>query len=217
MSRFGWIFIVLAVLVVAAGIATLFVDVAQLQRVAFVIETMILGGLFLVTAYYANKTSDIAEATRKLAEEAKEQRLAMWEPLIQPYVRVPEQIVVTIRENKPGLEIICANEGQGYAYKIKPIVILNRDASYCSDAWDRGQHPGNEPRTMTRESWPDIPPTTSQKWQIDARGADNYVAAVLYKDRFGRQFISGYGFRMEQDGIRPTEAIPPRLFKESQS
>lgn len=200
---------------VAAGTAMIFVAGEQLQGVAFAVETMILAGLFLVTAFYANKTSDIAEgtrqqaeATKKLAEEAEAQRLVLWEPLIQPSVR---------REVHP-VEMLCANNGKGDAYKIEPMIIMNRDAGYCKDAWHRGQNPKNEPQTTTRPRWEMIRVGDSENWSVDGLGgARNYVAAVLYEDRFGRQFISGYAFSLEQDGIRPTGAIPPRLFKEALS
>ncbi len=165
----------------------------------------------------AEETKRQAEATVILAKEAEMQRLALWEPWIQPYVRYPEMTEAGLRTGHRYLEVLYPNTGKGDAYKVERMIINNRDTVYCEQAWEAGNHPNNEPSKTTSDGWPHIPAGQQQYWLIssDLMGAVDFLAVSLYKDRFDRTFISGYGFRLEPDGMRPTGAIAPRLFKEA--
>ncbi|MBI2847432.1 MAG: hypothetical protein HYX82_06090 [Chloroflexi bacterium] len=166
--------------------------------------------LVVVTVVYASHTHSIAKENRKLVEEVEKQRFDLWEPWIQPNVIYPanQDMVVT-----------CYNDGKGDAYHVEPIIIHDMDAGYCREAWNKGVHLVNETSRTTREPWPHIPCGTGgpgAEWRLQLPKADSkHVAAVLYKDRFGRQFISGYGFRIEEGKVIATEVIPPQLFKEA--
>lgn len=151
-----------------------------------------------------------------LAKEAEMQRLALWEPWIQPYVRYPEMTDAGLRTGHRSLEVLYPNTGKGDAYKVERMIIPNRDTVYCERAWEDGNHPNNESGKTTTDGWPHIPAGQQQDWLIsDLTGAVDFVAVALYKDRFDRTFISGYGFRLEPDHtMRSTQAISPRLFKE---
>lgn len=176
---------------------------------------IVLSLTLVAVIWYAWETRKMAKATETLAKEAETQRLALYEPSIQPYVRHhPRNEMGSARFHE--WEILFPNTGQGDAYQVEPTILLDRDPNYCEEAWTKGKHPANEPQRVTREPWPIIPIGASQDWGLDTLGsAKDYVVAAMYKDRIDRLFISGYGFRMEQDGMRPTKAIPPRLFKEA--
>ena len=160
----------------------------------------------IAVVWYANEARTMAKATVQLAEESQRQRQALWEPWIQPYVRKGPEMPFA------GWEVTYSNTGQGDAYQVERLIVLNTDAASCRQSWEEGEHPSNATQVTTTSPWPHIPAGSSQTWSLDSLGgADSYMAVAVYKDRFRRSFVAGYGFRREGDGMRPTEAIAPML------
>ena len=78
----GVLILGLAFILILGGLSMLFVSDKALVRNNAVINYVLLGGLFLVTAFYAIKTREIAKATESLARETVEQRYTGFLPII---------------------------------------------------------------------------------------------------------------------------------------
>lgn len=106
------------------------------------------------------------------AWETREQRLALWEPWIQPqvYDQSPSQVRLT-------------NEGKD-AYEIEALILLDRDAAYCEDAWAKGLEPTNELETRNASTWTHMPNLATVHWNFNPPLSEEgrYVAVVMYKD-----------------------------------
>lgn len=162
---------------------------------------------------YVCETRRMAKATSKMAEEAEQQRLALWEPWIQPYVRA-QTIGIDKVTHTGRYEVLYPNTGKGDAYRVERYVLTNTTADVFADGCSGGRHPNQYPGKVNSDAWPHIPSGAPQDWIVDPLAAGSCVAVALYRDRFGRQFISGYAFRVEHGNIRSTSAIAPRLFEE---
>lgn len=164
--------------------------------------------------WYVWETRRMAKASSKMAEEAEQQRLALWEPWIQPYVRAQKH-GINGGTYTGRYEVLYPNTGKGDAYRVERYILMDTTADVFEKECKKGRHPNQYPGKIGSDAWPHIPSGAPQNWIIDPLSNDSYVAVALYTDRFGRQFISGYAFRVEDGNMRSVSAIAPQLFGEN--
>lgn len=200
MNKDGWIFLGLACLAVIVGILIAFaVPEQSIQRIATGANIALVAGLFLVTAFYAMKTSHIARETRKQVDatiasvnEMQKQRYLTSQPWVFP------KLVMDEGQFANPVPLLFMNVGNGPAIDLKPF-ISDGKADNIQDEWRRRTGPSDSRRIGP--TWSTLKAGTSISWTRafeDPISGSAGVIAVEYRDIYGREFLSGWAYRIEK-------------------
>ncbi len=118
------------ILIVVLGLPALiifgFVDLSTKIDLGQVVEIIIFAVLVVVTTIYAKRTSEIADATKKQAEEMREQRIIASRPVIIQKA-IHRQYI-----SERGLPdyFVIYNAGNGPAIEVEVSLVLQREPPY---------------------------------------------------------------------------------------
>lgn len=213
MSKDGRFLVGFACLAAIVGALIAFVvPEHNVQRIAIGANIALVAGLFLVTAFYAMKTSNIARETRQQAEatiasvdEMRKQRYLASQPWVLP------KLVTDEGQFADPAPLLFMNVGNGPAIDLKPF-ISDGDVTKIQDEWRHRTGPSDSRRTGP--CWAALKAGTSMPWARafeDPRSGSAGVIAVEYRDIYGREFLSGWAYRIEKvenERLALTPGIP---------
>ena len=133
MHKSFWLLLGLAVLVGSGGVSMLWVSDTNLDRVSAGVQAILLGGVFVVTAFYAKETAKIAQATMTVANEAARQRQNDFLPIIDivPDPKDEELIAIGLKEMQgefpESISCLLTNVGRGPAFDCRYQAVHSRD------------------------------------------------------------------------------------------
>ncbi|MBE9502231.1 MAG: hypothetical protein KAX23_06090 [Dehalococcoidia bacterium] len=169
-------------------------------------QIMLMVGLVAVTGVYALSAARQANASTKMAQEMREQRFTVSQPLVFPdfpYARFPN----------PG-EIWFHNLGNGPALDLK-ITIAYSAADVVKRAWVQrtGQY-GSKVNGPERSIAPSADRFSWRPELSELHPGNIGTVFIEYSDIYGRSFLSGWGYRCEKDSkgdltLQPTDPIYP--------
>ena len=224
MNRAFWFLISLAVLGVAAAAWLFFwVENDAVLRVSAAVDALLLIGLVIITAYYAGKTGDIAaqtselaKATRAMAEEAQRSRQDAFRPIIDilDFSHGTERIRQALHAEGGSIpnSVVCVlrNVGVGPALHVHipvhyPDVAAARDALtiptlQAADILVDLSGPGaDRPDRYVSNT---LPAGLVLRTQPEKEtGAGHYCVTVTYQDVFGRHFKSSMIVQLSEGAV----------------
>ncbi len=172
------------------------------------VQIILIFGLVLATTLYAFSAAKQANASVKMAEEMREQRLTISQPLL-----FPDFTEATFPE--PG-KIWFDNLGSGPAVRLE-IKIAYSIPNVVKSAWNERTGQYGSLAGVHGANWNVVKAdgrVACQPELTECHPGNIGTAFVEYSDIYGRRFLSGWGYRCEKDSkgdvtLLPTEPIYP--------
>ncbi len=231
MKKIGRPFILAILVVGILAIVTFELPTTYQSRVSTALQVLFMGFLAVVTAYYADKTAEISESTKKQAKatatsvaEMVKQRQLSTQPWVFPALFLEQETSGpggALYEEAPPSLVSFRNLGNGAAINVE--VTVSEESTVPSkamilviqEAWKRRQLGVTQKRSGP--TWPFIDRGQRVLW-VNAfespKEGETGIILVEYRDIYGTEFLSGWAYRFarvqgERLALTPGEPLYP--------